>query len=89
MRRAGLESFVSRLSLLGSTMRLFNSIREQWNEAGEAGKELWIFARTHNWKRSGRNSLRKKYWGESRVEDMKSKRSLPSSLQSTGPCCSL
>ncbi|ORY58007.1 snare associated Golgi protein-domain-containing protein [Leucosporidium creatinivorum] len=38
------------------------SIKNEWYEAKEAGKELWHFTKTHDWKRSARQSVQRKYW---------------------------
>ncbi|GAA6032657.1 hypothetical protein JCM8097_004865 [Rhodosporidiobolus ruineniae] len=36
--------------------------RTEWQEAKDAGREIWSFAREHDWKKSARNSVRRKYW---------------------------
>jgi len=45
-------------------MGLGNWFRNEWWEAKEAGKEIKHFIKTHNWKKSARNSVRRKYWCE-------------------------
>ncbi|GAA6049735.1 hypothetical protein JCM3770_004433 [Rhodotorula araucariae] len=36
--------------------------RNEWIEAKEAAHEIWHFLRTHNWRKSARDSVRRKYW---------------------------
>ncbi|BGP08837.1 hypothetical protein JCM10049v2_004688 [Rhodotorula toruloides] len=43
-------------------MGLGNWAREEWAEAKEAGSEIVRFVRTHNWKQTARNSVKRKYW---------------------------
>lgn len=43
-------------------MGLAQWCRNEWKEARDAGRELWHFTRTHDWKKSARNSVRRKYW---------------------------
>ncbi|GAA5953017.1 hypothetical protein JCM3765_003033 [Sporobolomyces pararoseus] len=43
-------------------MGLGNWFRNEWWEAKEAGREIKQFVKTHDWKKSARNSLRRKYW---------------------------
>ncbi|GAA5873016.1 hypothetical protein JCM16303_006915 [Sporobolomyces ruberrimus] len=43
-------------------MGLGNWFRNEWWEAKEAAKEIKHFVKTHNWKKSARNSVRRKYW---------------------------
>lgn len=38
------------------------SMKNEGAEAKEAAKELWTFMRTHNWKKSARKSVARKYW---------------------------
>lgn len=37
-------------------------VRNEWEEAKEAGREIKRFVRTHNWKKSFRDSLRPRNW---------------------------
>ncbi|GAA5863959.1 hypothetical protein JCM3774_004433 [Rhodotorula dairenensis] len=43
-------------------MGVANWARREWTDAKEAAREIWHFVRTHNWKRSARASLKRKYW---------------------------
>ncbi|GAA5971024.1 hypothetical protein JCM11641_004114 [Rhodosporidiobolus odoratus] len=43
-------------------MGLGNWAKNEWHEAKDAGKEIWHFVRTHNWKTSAKNSFKRKYW---------------------------
>ncbi|GAA6007362.1 hypothetical protein JCM11491_003104 [Sporobolomyces phaffii] len=43
-------------------MGLGTWLRNEWWEAREAAKEIKHFVKTHNWKKSARNSVRRKYW---------------------------
>ncbi|KPV77609.1 uncharacterized protein RHOBADRAFT_51442 [Rhodotorula graminis WP1] len=36
--------------------------RNEWTEAKEAGREIVTFLRDHNWKKSAREIVRRKYW---------------------------
>lgn len=40
------------------------SCKDEWREAKEAGKELWQFTKTHEWKKSARKTVQRKYWSE-------------------------
>lgn len=46
-------------------MGLGTWFRNEWWEAKEAGKEIKHFIKTHDWRKSARNSVRRKYWRES------------------------
>lgn len=46
-------------------MGLGNWFRNEWYEAKEAGKEIKVFVKTHDWKKSARNSVKRKYWSKS------------------------
>ncbi|GAA5897928.1 VTT domain-containing protein [Sporobolomyces salmoneus] len=43
-------------------MGIGNWFRNEWWEAKEAAREIKHFVKTHNWKRSAKNSVRRKYW---------------------------
>ncbi|BGP16931.1 hypothetical protein JCM10213_007376 [Rhodosporidiobolus nylandii] len=43
-------------------MGLRSWARNEWHEAKDAGKEIWHFVRTHNWKKTAKNSFKRKYW---------------------------
>lgn len=43
-------------------MGLGNWFRHEWWEAKEAGNEIKQFVKTHDWKKSAKNSVRRKYW---------------------------
>ncbi|SGY13544.1 BQ5605_C010g05890 [Microbotryum silenes-dioicae] len=43
-------------------MSPISSLKNEASEAKEASKEVWNFTRTHNWKKSARNSFRMKYF---------------------------
>ncbi|GAA5900217.1 hypothetical protein JCM8208_002053 [Rhodotorula glutinis] len=43
-------------------MGLGSWARNEWTEAKEAGREIVTFLRHHNWKKSARESVRRKYW---------------------------
>lgn len=43
-------------------MGLGNWARQEWADAKEAAREIWRFVRTHDWKKTARSSVRRKYW---------------------------
>ncbi|GAA6002969.1 hypothetical protein JCM10207_001924 [Rhodosporidiobolus poonsookiae] len=36
--------------------------KNEWAEAKEAGREIWHFCRNHDWKKTARTSVKRKYW---------------------------
>mgnify|MGYP006886181844 CR=1 FL=1 len=46
-----------------ATMGLKSWARNEWSEAKEAGREIVSFVRHHDWKKSARQSVKRKYWG--------------------------